>query len=196
MIGYLTGKIVVKKPTHIILDVNGVGYRVRITLNTYENLPDIGQTASIHTHLVVKEDALDLYGFFNPSEKEMFELLIGINGVGPKSAQGILSGIQIEDLAEAVRIGNLNRIVAIPGIGKKTGERLIIELRDKVNSISRDESEIDSGKFDVMNDSVSALVSLGYNVKVAEKCVRTIISENPSLPLEDVIKETLSIMHK
>ena len=135
MIGYLRGKIISKKPTRVTIDVNGVGYLVNISISTFEKIAD-KEEVSLYTYLVVKEDALDLYGFYSIPEKEMFELLISVNGIGPKTAQSILSGIQIADLKEALKTGNIGRIVSVPGIGRKTAERMMIELRDKVESLA------------------------------------------------------------
>ena len=121
MIGFLTGKIISSKPTKILLDVNGVGYVVFISINTFEEISN-KEKISLHIHTHVKEDSIILYGFHNESEKEIFELLISINGIGPKLALGVLSGIQTEDLKEAILNGDVSRIVAIPGIGKKTAD--------------------------------------------------------------------------
>ena len=197
MIGYLTGKIVSKKPTQIIIDVNGVGYLVNITLSTFESLNNNNNTVvSLHTYLVVREDALILYGFSTLSEKEMFELLIGVNGVGPKSAQSILSGIQIEELHSALRNNDLSRLVAIPGIGRKSGERLIIELRDKVEKLSENFDTSSSSDFAIRKDAILALTQLGYNQKVSEKAVRTTLESNPNSTLENLLKDSLSVLNK
>ncbi len=197
MIGYLTGKIISKKPTQIILDVNGVGYIINITISTFESLPDDGeQIVSLHTYLSVREDALILFGFSTLSEKEMFKLLISVNGVGPKSAQSILSGIQIDELHEALRNNDLSRLVAIPGIGKKSGERLIIELRDKVEKLSDSFELAPDSNYAIKKDAVLALTQLGYNQKVADKTVRNILDkvENPSL--EILLKNSLALLNK
>lgn len=169
MIAYLTGKIISKKPTKIILDVNGVGYLVNISITTFEKIADKEGVVSFFIYTSVKEDAIDLYGFSSEAEKEMFELLISVNGIGPKLAQSILSGIQIDDLRAAIKTANLSRIIATPGIGRKTGERLIIELRDKVDSIAESLDKSFGGSFTVKNDAVAALTNLGYNQKNAEK---------------------------
>jgi Holliday junction DNA helicase RuvA len=196
MIGHLTGKIISKKPTQIIVDVNGVGYIINITLTTFDKLQNEADIVSLHTYLNVREDTLDLFGFLNVSEKEMFELLISINGVGPKLAQGILSGIQIDELKDALRHGNVSRILAIPGVGKKTAERLIIELREKVDKISDEFDSLPKDKFSIKDDAVAALTSLGYNNKVAEKNIRSILESKPDSSLEEIIKVALSTMNK
>jgi len=197
MIGYLTGKIISKKPTQVLLDVNGVGYIVNITINTFESISqNKGEIVSLFTYLSVREDALVLFGFFTQSEKDMFELLISVNGVGPKSAQSILSGIRIDELHTALRNNDLSRIIAIPGIGKKTGERLLIELRDKVEKLSDTFEHTSDSNFAIKNDAILALSQLGYNSKVAEKAVRTILAgvDNPTLEL--LVKNSLSLLNK
>ena len=196
MIGHLRGRIISKKPTQIVLDVNGVGYVVNISLSTFDKLSESSDKASLYTYLNVREDILELYGFFSVAEKEMFELLISISGVGPKLAQGILSGIQIDELKDALRQGNLSRIVAIPGVGKKTGERLIIELREKVDKISDSFGAIPVEKFSIKNDAVAALTGLGYNYKTADSTVRKVIESNPGLTIEELIKEALSLINR
>ncbi len=195
MIGYLKGFLVSKKPTQILLDVNGVGYIINITISTFEQLPDINSVFSIYTYLNVKEDALDLYGFINPAEKETFQLLISVNGIGPKLALSILSGIEVEELKASITDANLKRLIAIPGIGKKTGERLIIELRDKIKSDNTSSTEFKS-KSGVKEDAVMALISLGYNQKQAEKIISSLLSESPEISIEELIKKSLGLLNK
>lgn len=196
MIAYLTGKIISKKPTKIIVDVNGVGYLVNISITTFEKISESSDVVSLFIYTSVKEDAIDLYGFSSEAEKEMFELLISVNGIGPKLAQSILSGIQIDDLQEAIKTGNLSRIIATPGVGRKTGERLIVELRDKVDSISESLDKGSGGSFTVKSDAVAALTNLGYNQKNAEKIVRDVLSKEPNISIEDLIKKALSEFNK
>ena len=196
MIGYLTGKIISKKPTQLLLDVNGVGYLINISISTFEKLSDDTETISLYTYLAVKEDALDLYGFFAVAEMEMFKSLISVSGIGPKLGQAILSGIEIEDLKEAIKTGNVARIISIPGIGRKTAERLIVELRDKVDSLAEGVEFASAGKPSIRNDAVAALAGLGYNQKNAEKIVRDILSLSPNIAIENLIKEALSILNK
>lgn len=197
MIGYLTGKIIAKKPTNILLDVNGVGYSVHISITTFEKLPALNEIVSLYIHTAVRDDAIDLYGFFTPAEKEMFEMLINVSGIGPKLAQSLLSGIQVDELKNAIDEGNLSRIVAVPGIGRKTAERLLVELRDKMDKLSEKFEPADSGApASVRADAIAALVNLGYNMKTAEKAVRNIINSKTSVTIEDVIKEALSTLNK
>lgn len=196
MIGYLEGKIISKKPTQILINAGGVGYIVNISINTFENIADVGQTASLFTHLSVRENAMELFGFSSETEKEMYELLISVNGIGPKLALSILSGIKVHELKEAVSSGNLSRIIAVPGIGRKTGERLLIELRDKVESVGEQMASGASGSYTVKSDAVAALASLGYNLKTAEKAVGSVISNNPEISIEELIKLSLSMLNK
>lgn len=195
MIGYLTGKVAVKKPTQIILDVNGVGYLVNISIVTFDKLGGVNDTVSLYTYLSVKEDALTLYGFSTIAEKEMFELLISISGIGPKLGQSILSGIETNELREAIKTGNISRITAVPGIGRKTAERLVVELRDKLDSLAESvDAAVESTS--VKTDAVAALVSLGYNLKTSERIVRKLLDENSSLEIEELIKLSLSQLNK
>lgn len=195
MIGFIKGKILDKKPTKLLIDVNGVGYLINISINTFEKINEQEEVA-LFTHLHVKEDALDLYGFYSIAEKEMFELLISISGIGPKSAQSILSGIQIEDLKEALKTANISRLISIPGIGRKTAERMMIELRDKVDSVSIDSEKVSTTSSSVRNDAIAALVNLGYNQKVSERIIRAILDLKPYSTIEDLIREALTNLNK
>jgi len=196
MIGHLTGKIISKKPTQIMLDVNGVGYIINISLNTFEKLPELNQSTSLFTFLSVREDALDLFGFSSPSEKEMFQLLISVSGIGPKLGLATLSGIPIEELKQALSEGNISRLVAIPGIGRKTAERLLLELKDKIEKVVLDVDVPMSGALSMRNDAVVALTTLGYNQKAAEKMIRDLLQQSPDMAIEDLIKEALQKLNK
>ncbi len=195
MIGYLHGKIISKKPTKLLIDVNGVGYLVNISISTFEKIAD-KEEASLFTYLSVRESAMDLFGFYTMAEKEMFELLISVSGIGPKSAQSILSGIQIEDLKDALKSGNVSRLISIPGIGRKTAERMVIELRDKVESVVEIIDGVSFSKSSVSSDAIAALVNLGYNQKVAERMVRAISDKSPDVSIEELIKEALVNLNK
>jgi len=192
MIGYLTGKIISSKPTQIILDVNGVGYLVNISISTFEKISD-RESVSIYIHTSVKEDSITLFGFYTQSEKEMFELLISISGIGPKVSLGILSGIAVDDLKEAIANGNVSRLIAIPGIGRKTAERVVLELKNKVDSIKTDGMTRETSAKD---EAVSALSTLGYQRQIAEKTVRDLLSENPDYTLEELIRKSLAGLNK
>ena len=196
MIGYITGKVISKKPTKSLIEVNGIGYIVNTSINTFEKICTIGEVISLHTYLSVKEDSLTLFGFYTIAEKELFEILIGVNGVGPKLAQGILSGINASEFKDAILNNNIPRLVAIPGIGKKTAERMMIELRDKVERVSDSDSTLSASTFTVKDDAVAALVGLGYNQKIADKAIRSLLESNSSLSLEDLIKDSLKNLNK
>lgn len=196
MIGYITGKIISKKPTQTLIDVNGIGYIINTSINTFEKLSDVSEIISLHTYLSVKEDSLTLYGFFTFAEKELFEILISVNGVGPKLAQGILSGISTDEFKDAIASSNISRLIAIPGVGKKTAERMMIELRDKVEKVSDTDSNISPSTFSIKDDAVAALIGLGYNQKTADKVIRDILENNSTLALEEVIKESLKSLSK
>jgi Holliday junction DNA helicase RuvA len=188
MIGYLTGKIISSKPTQILLDVNGVGYAIKISINTFEKLTG-KNTVSLYIYTNVKEDSITLFGFYSEAEKEMFELLISINGVGPKSALSLLSGISTDDLKQAIITSNVERIVAVPGIGRKTAERLILELKSKVRDIK--EEGISPAKPSLQKEAIAALTTLGYNLVSSEKAVNKILAEFPECSIEELIKRTL-----
>jgi holliday junction DNA helicase RuvA len=193
MIGYLTGKIITAKPTQILLDVNGVGYEVRISINTFERISG-KETISLFIHTNVKEDAITLFGFYSEAEKEMFELLISINGVGPKSALSLLSGISTDDLKQAIITSNVERMIAVPGIGRKTAERLILELKNKVRDIK--EEGLSPVKPSLQKEAVAALSTLGYNLASSEKAVNKILSEMPDSSLEELIKRSLKELNR
>lgn len=196
MIAHLTGKIISKKPTQITLDVNGVGYLINISINTFDEIEELGKQISLHTYLSVKEDSLTLFGFYTIAEKELFEILISVNGVGPKLAINILSGITADEFKDAVLNKNVSRLVAIPGVGKKTAERMIIELGDKISKLSDSGTSISLKSYSVKDDAVAALIGLGYNHKTADNVTRNLIDENAEISLEDLIKESLKKLNK
>ena len=193
MIGYLTGEIIAAKPTQILLGVNGVGYEIRISINTFEHISG-KEKVSLHIYTNVKEDSITLFGFYSEAEKEMFELLISISGVGPKSALSLLSGISTDDLKQAIITSNVERMIAVPGIGRKTAERLILELKNKVRDIK--EEGVSSTKPSLQKEAVGALTTLGYNLASSEKSVNKILSEMPACSLEELIKRSLKDLNK
>jgi len=193
MIGHLTGKIITIKPTLILLDVNGVGYEIRISINTFERISG-KESISLFIYTNVKEDSITLFGFYSEVEKDMFELLITINGVGPKSALSLLSGISTDDLKQAIVTNNVERMIAVPGIGRKTAERLILELKNKVRDIK--EEGISSAKPSLQKEALAALSTLGYNYSSSEKAVNKILSELPDCSLEELIKRSLKELNR
>jgi len=199
MIALLTGIIAHKSPDHIILDVQGVGYRVHIPFSTYYELPDEGGAASLHIHTSVREDAILLYGFRTRLEKSFFQLLIGVSGIGPKLARDILSNIQPGQLAQALAQGDLNKLATIPGIGKKTAERLVLELKDKVAKLDlsalpvTDAREIPAD--DVVEDVISALLNLGYKESQVRKALAG-LDASGGVSVEGLLKQALKILMK
>lgn len=196
MIALLTGKIVHRAIDQLILDVGGVGYRLTIPLSTFYALPEKGETA-LHVHTHVREDAIHLFGFLTAQEKEMFVLLISVSGVGPKLAVNILSNIQTADLHAALWEGDIARLSAVPGIGKKTAERLILELREKVKSKGAQPPTAGIGKSAAtsLDDALSALLNLGYKEPQARKVLES-MNISPGAPIEEILKGALKILVK
>jgi Holliday junction DNA helicase RuvA len=191
MIAQLHGRLLEKSPTRVLLEVNGVGYEVAIPLSTYEKLGAAGESAVLLTHLHVREDALQLFGFATKSERQLFQHLLSVTGVGPKLAQSILSGCSVEMFCQYIQQNALTSLTAIPGIGKKTAERLVIELRDRVAQFVIEKTEVKTKASELAEEALLALVSLGYPRVAAEKAVRQALSEHGELPLEELIKQAL-----
>lgn len=193
MIGHLTGKIISLKPTKLLLDVNGVGYSINISINTFENISGKDEV-SLFIFTNVKEDSITLFGFYTEAEKEMFELLISVSGIGPKTAISLLSGISVDNLKSAIMEGNVGRIVSVPGIGRKTAERLILELKNKVGEIKADGEKVSIPT--AKHEAIAALTTLGYNLKSSETVVLKVLSSEPKCSLEELIKKSLSELNK
>jgi len=200
MFSYLYGKLVHKNPTNIVLDVNGVGYQLNISLNTFEKLPEVESELRIYTVLIPREDSIQLYGFFDEDEKQMFEQLLSISGIGPKVAQSILSGINPDELRNYIIQGNSVALTNIPGVGKKTAERMILELKDKLTKISPPEKIISKDKEEIRMQTYQALITLGYQKQLAEKAIRSALNEinsnNEELNIENLIKKALKELNK
>jgi len=190
MITHLRGKLVEKNPTEIVVECGGVGYLVHISLHTYSLLPS-EEAVSIYTHLQVKEDSHSLYGFMEVSERAIFRLLISISGIGANTARTMLSSLSPEELRDAIAASNVGTIQSVKGIGLKTAQRVIIELKDKILKIY-DLEEL-STPLDNTNkeEALSALEVLGFARKQSEKMVEKILKASPSLSVEDIIKQTL-----
>ena len=195
MIAQISGQLAQKLPGEIVIDVGGVGYQVCIPLNVFYRLPEIGAAVSLQIHTHVREDSLQLFGFHDVGEKQVFLLLTGVSGIGPKLAINILSGIPADELARALKDGDQVRLVAIPGVGKKLAERMIVELKDKIaaRALLTAESPKSAAGSQLMLDAVSALVNLGYKKTDAEKYVSEALKSG-NRSLEDVLKETLRRM--
>ncbi len=200
MIALLTGKLAYKSPEFIILDVHGVGYRVQIPFSTYYDLPDTGCETSLYIHTHVKEDAINLYGFRTPSEKSFFQLLLSVSGIGPKLAKDILSNIQVEELSLAIQRGNLTRLSAVPGIGRKTAERLVLELKDKVVKLgdiaaAPGKESRPASPSPLTDDVASALINLGYKEAVVKKALAE-LEVAPDATMETLLKHALKLLMK
>ena len=190
MIGRLQGKLVEKAPPQILIDVNGVGYEVDVPMSTFCNLPVEGQPVTLLTHMVVREDAQLLYGFATASERQAFRALIRISGIGPRIALAVLSGMSPNDLADAVEQGNTGLLTRVPGIGKKTAERLVLELKGKLHG-SAFASTTGPTTSAIQNDIVSALIALGYSEREAQSAVRQL---PPDVTVNDGIRLTLKAL--
>jgi Holliday junction DNA helicase RuvA len=171
MIGLLRGKLIDKRPNQVLLDVGGVGYQVQIPLSTFAGLGALHAETTLLIHTHVREDALSLYGFVTAREKHCFELLISASGVGPALALKILSGMSIEQLVPAIRKGDLVQLVRIPGVGRKTAERIVVELRDKLATVDVPEAGKPATRSQLEADVASALVNLGYDERSVEKAI-------------------------
>ncbi|MGD0947866.1 MAG: Holliday junction branch migration protein RuvA [Candidatus Binatia bacterium] len=191
MIAQLAGALAHKSPEHIIVDVQGVGYQVFVSLNAFYRLPEPGDRVDLLIHTHVREDALQLYGFIDRQEKDLFLLLVSVSGIGPRLALNILSGTPAHELQEALETGDLVRLVATPGIGKKTAERLIVELRDKVKLLKGAREGGDGRRATgVEAEAVSALVNLGYRRNEADRAVKAACAAGAT-DLERVIRDAL-----
>ena len=196
MIAYLEGKLIEKSPTHLILEINGVGYSVNIPVSTYSNLGEAGKMVKVLTYQHVREDELKLYGFSTKPEKELFELLISVNGVGPRMALSILSCISVQEFQRSILQEDLDVLTAISGVGKKKAQRLIVELKEKLGKIDlgvkKDLEEKEAVCVPALDEAVLALVSLGYTKPDAKKALeRAVENIDKALPVEELIKRAL-----
>jgi Holliday junction DNA helicase RuvA len=190
MITHLKGKLLEKSPTNVVIEVNGIGYWVNISLTTFSQIPD-NENIKLYTHLQVKEDSHSLYGFYSKKEREIFRLLISVSGVGTSTARTMLSSLDPQQVVEAISSNNVSIVQSVKGIGSKTAQRLIIELRDKILKIyDLDETYVNSNNT-TREEALSALEVLGINKKSSERLVDNIIKENQDISVEEIIKETL-----
>lgn len=199
MIARISGTLVHKSPAYLIVDAHGVGYRIFIPLTTFYDIPDLGQPVTLNVHTQVKQDAINLFGFYTSEEREIFKLLLAVNGIGPKLALNVLSGIAAGELIKALSEGNLKRLVGIPGVGKKMAERIILELRDKALKLWDQEAaprvRTDLPGADLREDALSALMNLGYKSPVASEAVDNVIRQFPAgLTLDLLLKNALKVL--
>jgi Holliday junction DNA helicase RuvA len=193
MIGLLRGRLLEKRPNQVILDVGGVGYLVAVPLSTYAAMGELHAEVTLLIHMHVREDALALYGFLSAREKHLFELLLGASGVGPSLALKILSGMNVEELVPAIRNSDLARLTRIPGVGRKTAERMVVELKDKLEAVVVEtEKASPPSPAGVEADVKSALVNLGYEERVAESAVAAAKRETGIASFEKLLRATLA----
>jgi len=190
MITHIRGKLVEKNPTFAVIETNGVGYWLNISLNTYSQLPD-NEFVILYTHLSIKEDAHTLYGFINKTEREIFRLLISVSGVGPSIARTMLSSMTTDEIQQAIASNNVSVIQSVKGIGVKTAQRVLVDLRDKISKTYAIDEVYVSQSNTIKNEALSALEVLGFNKKQAEKVVDKILSEDKTLSVEVLIKNAL-----
>jgi Holliday junction DNA helicase RuvA len=194
MIAFLRGRVLDKHPNRIVIDVNGVGYELYVPLSTYYDVGEAGTEIALRVHTHVREDALQLYGFLTTLEQQLFERLIAISGIGPKLAVAVLSGIDSRELVSSIQRADVARLTRIPGIGKKTAERMVLELKDRLAEVVQpvdahrsERSQVDHGR----DDLVSALENLGYHRPLAEKAVDTVRARDGGASFEDALKGAL-----
>ncbi len=198
MIAFLRGRLLEKHPNRLVIDVQGVGYEVHVPLSTFYRMPEPGGDVSLRVHTHVREDAISLFGFANALELQIFERLIAISGIGPKLALAVLSGIEASELVVAVQRGDVARLTAIPGIGKKTAERIELELKDRLPAAVTADVQTAAGEAssDVRADLLSALLNLGYHRALAEKAVDAALKLPGDAAFERRLKEALLALSK
>ena len=190
MITHIRGKLIEKNPTFAVIETNGVGYWLNISLNTYSQLPD-NEFVILYTHLSIKEDAHTLYGFINKTEREIFRLLISVSGVGPSIARTMLSSMTTDEIQQAIASNNVSVIQSVKGIGVKTAQRVLVDLRDKISKTYAIDEVYVSQSNTVKNEALSALEVLGFNKKQIEKVVDKILLEDKTVSVEILIKNAL-----
>jgi holliday junction DNA helicase RuvA len=197
MIAHLKGQLIEKSPVSLVVDVQGVGYEVFIPLTVYYELPECGTTVSLYIHTRIREDSLRLFGFLKEADKQMFELLTRISKVGPKIALAFLSGMTAQELTQAVFSDDISTLSAIPGVGRKTAERLALELKDKLSELNLQpeaatENPVPGGG--IKDDAVSALVNLGYKKAQAEQALKKVWRDEARPSLEELIRDSLNCL--
>jgi Holliday junction DNA helicase RuvA len=202
MIASVRGTLIGKEGGTCVVEAGGVGYLVQVSSHTAAQLPDVDQPVFLHTHQVVREDALMLFGFAEPEEQRFFELLIAVSGIGPKVALAVLSGLRPRLLARAIRDGNLASLVAIPGVGRKTAERMVVELRDKMDTLAMASGAPSAPSPDVLprdersRDAIAALVRLGYSGAQAQDALRQVEADGETRSLEELVRRALARLGK
>lgn len=203
MIAFLSGKLLEKEANSVIVDVRGVGYEITIPLSTFYELGDVGSDVNLRIFTYVREDTLQLFGFKTARERELYLKLISVQGIGAKSGIAMLSGMSADEIVAAIRTENLARLTSIPGVGRKTAERLVIELRDKVGELAAGMSEKASaqaataiGGDTVFDDALSALVNLGYQKQAAEKALQQVVKDGGEMSVQKLLRQALQRLAK
>lgn len=205
MIAYLSGKLLEKQATSVIIEANGIGYEVTIPLSTFYELGDEGSDVTLRIYTHVREDALQLYGFRTTRERELYLKLISVSGIGAKSGISMLSGLSADEIVTAIRTDNLARLTSIPGVGRKTAERLVIELRDKLNEftaqstqerIAAGAKQSDLPADALFDDALSALVNLGYQRNAAEKALNQAVKDGTEMSVQKLLRKSLQLLAK
>ena len=191
MITHVKGRLVEKAPTSVVIESNGIGYLINISLNTFSQIPD-NENLKLYTHLQIKEDSHTLYGFYTIKEREIFRLLISVNGIGSNIARTMLSSISPDQIIDAISRENVSLIQSVKGIGSKTAQRVIIDLRDKILKVYDLDEGITSSNNTNKEEALSALEVLGINKRSSERLVNKIVLENPDISVESIIKKTLN----
>ena len=194
MIAHLRGKLIAKHPNQAIVEAAGVGYDVTITVPTFSELPSNGADVALHIHTHVREDAIALFGFLHPEEKQLFEKLLSVSGIGPKLAITILSGMAAAEMVAAIKGNDVAKLTKIPGIGKKTAERMVLELRDKLKDFGLQPAAPPASPLE--EDVLSALTNLGYQGPLAEKAVATVIRNGTAKEFDAMFREALALLSK
>jgi Holliday junction DNA helicase RuvA len=203
MIAYLSGKLLAKNATSLIIDVGGIGYDVTIPLSTFYEIGEVGSEVSLRIYTHVREDALQLFGFKTARERELYLKLISVQGIGAKSGISILSSMNADEIIAAIRTDNLARLTSIPGIGRKTAERIVIELRDKVGLPSDETSQElrkavggSTSQNEILDDAISALVNLGYQRSAADKALKQSVQEGTEISVQKLLRRSLQLLAK
>jgi Holliday junction DNA helicase RuvA len=196
MIAHLRGRLLAKHPNQVVVETGGVGYDVTISVPTFSDLPGVGSEVALHIHTHVREDLIALYGFLRPAEKQLFEKLITVSGIGPKLAITILSGMAADEMVGAIRGNDIARLTRIPGIGKKTAERMVLELRDKLPPAGVGEAPAAPVMTAMEEDVLSALVNLGYQRAAAERALASVAKNGKDRPFDVMFREALAALAK
>jgi len=190
MITHIQGKMVEKNPDHVVIECNGIGYHIHISLQTFSNIPD-KENLKLFTHLVIREDAHILYGFYSKTEREIYKLLVSVSGVGPSTAITMLSSMETEEIQRAIGSEDVAKIQSVKGIGLKTAQRVIVDLKDKILKSYEISEDFTISNNTIKNEALSALEVLGFSRKKIEKVIQVILQDAPDISLEQLIKQAL-----